>query len=75
MMTTIDLVKKRVHVLVDTLPESKLMTLLDFAQFLETREEESELFEAQMQSTAYQEWVGEENDIYDELFSCESTAR
>jgi len=71
-MTTTDL-KQQVHRLVDILPESRLITLFDFAQFLATREAEGDLIEAQVQSAAYQAWVGQENDIYDELFAHEST--
>jgi hypothetical protein len=35
----------------------------------EIKTEKEEFFLLQMFSSAYQNWVSEENDIYDELFS------
>lgn len=61
--------------LLDTLPESKLMVVFDFIQFLAEREIELAWMNAQTQSKAYQEWVGDENDIYDEVFADVDPAR
>jgi hypothetical protein len=61
--------KRRLTTLLDTLPEPKLAVVYDFAQFLAEREWRSGWMNAQSQSTAYQEWVGEDNDIYDEAFA------
>lgn len=53
--------------ILDTLPEPKLAVVLDFVQFLAEREQHVAWLNAQSQSTAYQEWVGSDNDIYDKL--------
>ena len=45
------------------------MVEYDFVQFLAERELRSGWMIAQNQSTAYQEWVGHANDIYDEAFA------
>jgi len=55
-------------------PEPKLLTFLDFSQFLAERESEGDWIQAQMQSTAFQEWVGTDNGVYDEILAQESTA-
>jgi hypothetical protein len=55
--------------LLDILPEPKLAVVFDFVQFLADRELPADWLSAQSQSTAYQEWVSSDNDIYDELFA------
>ena len=67
-MTIVEM-KEKISELVDTLPEMKLAVLLDFLEFIYERETASDLLLMQMQSGAYQEWVGEENDIYDQVFA------
>lgn len=55
--------------LLDALPEPKLAVVFDLAQFLAERELQAGWIDAQRQSAAYQEWVGGDNDIYDEVFA------
>ncbi len=62
-------VKYELTALLDTLPETKLAVVFDFAQFLAERESRAGWMNAQSQSVAYQEWVGRDNDIYDEVFA------
>ena len=52
--------------LLDTLPESQLAVVFDFMQFLRESDLPPVWMNAHRQSAAYQEWVGSENDIYDE---------
>jgi hypothetical protein len=73
-MIQANVVKERVHAIIEALPDDELMTLFDFAQYLADREAHGSLLQAQMQSSAYQEWVGEDNDIYDEVFANEPAA-
>ncbi len=67
-MTTLEM-KEKISELVDILPEAKIGVLLDFLEFLYDREKASDLLSMQMQSDAYQEWVNDENDIYDQVFA------
>ncbi len=59
--------KRRLTTLLDTLPEPKLAVVYDFAQFLAERELRSGWMNAQSQSTANQEWVDGDNEVYDEV--------
>lgn len=54
--------------LLDILPESKLAVVFDLVHFLTERESQIAWMNAQSQATVYQEWVGSDNDIYDEVF-------
>lgn len=54
--------------LLDILPESRLAVVFDLVHFLTERESQIAWMNAQSQATAYQEWVGSNNDIYDEVF-------
>lgn len=68
-------VKQQVHAVLDILPESKLMTLLDSARYLAERGAESELLLAQLRSAAYRDWLGADNDVYDGVFAHEPATR
>lgn len=57
---------------IEQLSDEELSTLLDFAIFLKSRKTSIHPIE---QSQAYQNWVSPENDIYDEVFADELTAR
>lgn len=61
--------KPKITSLLDTLPESRLVVVFDFVQFLVEHELEVAWINAQSRSAAYQEWVGPGNDIYDEVFA------
>ena len=67
-MTLLEM-KQQIHTLVDSLPEIKLALVFDFLQFVTQREAVAELLWMQMQSDAYREWLGEDNDIYDQVFA------
>ncbi|MBU0491922.1 MAG: hypothetical protein KKA73_13550 [Chloroflexi bacterium] len=66
--TTVQL-KDQIAALLDTLPAHTLTTVFDFVQFLAEREQQIAWMNAQSQSAAYQEWLGNDNDIYDEVFA------
>ncbi len=61
--------KEIIFTVLDTLPEDKLVLVSDFVQFLAERELQASWINAQSQSKAYQEWVSDENDVYDKLFA------
>ncbi len=61
--------KREITSLLDALPEPKLTVVFDFVQFLAERDLQAAWISAQSQSAAYQEWVGSDNDIYDEVFA------
>ncbi len=67
--------KDKLTSLLDTLPEPKLRAVLDFAQFLAEREVQMAWMNVQNQSTAYQEWISSENDVYDEAFADDLPSR
>jgi len=67
-MTVLEM-KQQVYALIDTLPATTLTFILDLLQFLMERETATDFMEMQMQSDAYREWVGEENDVYDQVFT------
>jgi hypothetical protein len=52
--------------LLDVLPESKLAVVFDLVHFLAERESQTAWMNAQSQATVYQEWVGSDNDIYND---------
>jgi len=68
MMVTMN-VKGKIASLLETLPEPKLITVLDFVQFLAQRESSEVWLQAQCASAAYQDWLSSENDVYDEVFA------
>ncbi len=61
--------KHKITSLLDILPEAKLPTLFDFRHFLVEQDLQVAWLNAQSQSAAYQEWIGSDNDIYDEVFA------
>ena len=61
--------KHQITSFLDTLPEPKVAVVFDFVQFLAERELQAAWMSVQSQSAAYQEWVGSDNDIYDEVFA------
>lgn len=67
-MTAVQLTRK-ITSLLNTLPEPKLAVVFDLVQFLAERDLQAAWISAQSQSTAYQEWIGSDNDIYDEVFA------
>jgi hypothetical protein len=56
---------------IEKLPEEKLLSLLDFALTTQGQQngEKIAVNSWQIASNAYQEWVSDDNDIYDQLFS------
>ena len=66
-MTAVEM-KKQIYNLVDTLSIPQLILVYEFVQFVAQREN-TPWMDAQLRSSAYQEWVGSENDIYDEVFA------
>ena len=63
--------KQKLEEIISILPESKLNEIIDFAGYLRDREEAVELLRMQMSSNAYLDWLGSENNIYDEVFKNE----
>lgn len=64
--------KQKLEEIINSLPESKLEEVIDFACFLRNREEADEQLRMQMNSHAYKDWMSPENDIYDEVFKDEA---
>jgi hypothetical protein len=56
---------------IEELPEEKLLSLLDFALTIQSQQngEKIDVNSWQISSHAYQDWVSDDNDIYDELFN------
>ncbi|MBM3239026.1 hypothetical protein FJZ31_22260 [Candidatus Poribacteria bacterium] len=69
LMTTIEM-QQQIQRAIATFPEHKLKGVLEFVNYL-AEHNLPEDFQMQMSSTAYQEWLSEENDIYDEVFKDE----
>ncbi len=67
-MTAVQLTRE-ITSLLDALPEPRLAVVFDFVQFLVERDLQAAWIGAQSQSAAYQEWVGSDNDVYDEVFA------
>ena len=61
--------KRQITSLLDTLPEPKLTVVFDLVQFLAERDLLAAWISAQSKSAAYQEWIGSDNDVYDEVFA------
>jgi len=68
-------VKYQLTSLLDALPESKLAVVLDLVQFLLERDLQAGWANAQNQSAIYREWVGGDNDVYDEVFGDADSTR
>ncbi|MBW4619905.1 MAG: hypothetical protein KME17_11200 [Cyanosarcina radialis HA8281-LM2] len=64
-------VRQQLMAVIEQLSDEKLSPLLDLAILLKNKEKSYLLTESQ----AYQDWVSAENDIYDEFFADELTAR
>lgn len=60
--------QQKFHQIIDLLPDNKLHEIIEFAQYMINQNTSEERLRVQMSSTAYQEWLLPENDIYDELF-------
>jgi len=58
--------------LIDQLSDEQLSTLLDLAVALKSG---NKSVPPMVESQAYQDWISPENDIYDEVFADELTAR
>jgi hypothetical protein len=71
------MLKKKLSLLIDELPERKLEILYELARFLQSQRsrESQDLFRTQMSSNAYRQWLSAENDIYDEVFKNEINKR
>ena len=67
-MTTAQL-QQEIASLIPILHEPKLAVVFDFVRFLVEHESQTAWLNAQSQSLAYQQWVGPDNDIYDEVFA------
>ncbi|MBI5206511.1 MAG: hypothetical protein HY934_01845 [Candidatus Firestonebacteria bacterium] len=63
--------KQKLEEIINVLPESKLIEVIDFASYLRDREESEEILGMQMTSKVYLDWLSPENDIYDEVFKDE----
>ena len=66
---TVAQLQQEITSMLPNLPEPKLAAVSEFVRFLIEREPETTWFNAQSQSRAYQEWVGPDNDIYDQVFA------
>ncbi len=67
--------KQKLDEIIGVLSENKLKEVIDFASFLKSKKETEELFEMQIRSKAYINWLSSENDIYDEIFKDEIEQR
>ena len=63
--------KQKLDEIIKVLSESKLIEIIDFANYLKNKEEMEELFRMQASSRTYMDWLSSENDIYDEVFKDE----
>ncbi|BAZ14333.1 hypothetical protein NIES4071_61760 [Calothrix sp. NIES-4071] len=64
--------REKLELIIDQLNNEQLSTLLDFAVLLKSKEKTTV---PMVQSQAYEEWLSNENDIYDELFADEFSTR
>ena len=67
--------RQQLDEIIQVLPESKLVEIIDFANYLRKKEESDELFRLQENSLSYGDWLSPENDIYDEVFRDEVKQR
>ena len=68
-MTTTEM-QQQIQQTIATFPEHKLKSILEFVNYFAENDLPDD-FQMQMGSTAYREWLSEENDIYDEVFKDE----
>ena len=67
--------KEKLDEIISVLSENRLKEVIDFASYLRSKEETEELFEMQISSKTYMDWLGPENNIYDEVFKDEIEQR
>ncbi len=67
--------KEKLEEIISVLSENRLKEVIDFANYLRTKEEVEELFGMQVSSKGYIDWLSSENDIYDEVFKDEIKQR
>ncbi|XZN91997.1 MAG: hypothetical protein ACM65M_03725 [Microcoleus sp.] len=65
-------IRQKLLTIIEQLPDEKLAILLNLALFLKSGQES---IQPMLESQAYQDWLSTENDIYDEIFADELTAR
>ncbi|MEG3846464.1 hypothetical protein QT971_04285 [Microcoleus sp. herbarium19] len=65
-------IRQKLLTIIEQLPDEKLPTLLNLALFFKSGKESVQPI---LESQAYQDWLSAENDIYDEIFADELTAR
>lgn len=66
---TVTRLQQEIASLIPMLPEPKLTVVFDFVRFLVACEPQTAWLNAQIESRAYQEWIGPDNDIYDQVFA------
>jgi hypothetical protein len=66
---TVAQLQQEITALLPNLPELKLAAVSEFVRFLVACEPQTAWLNAQSQSRTYQEWVGPDNDIYDQVFA------
>jgi nitrate reductase assembly molybdenum cofactor insertion protein NarJ len=67
--------RKQAQRFLNELPDQKIEVALDFLSYLKEKQQAEDMFKMQMRSAAYKEWLSEENDIYDKVFSRPRTKR
>ena len=65
-------IRQKLLTIIEQLPDEKLAILLNLALFFKSGKE---FVQPVLVSQAYQDWLSAENDIYDEIFADELTAR
>ncbi|MBI5471639.1 MAG: hypothetical protein HY961_04780 [Ignavibacteriae bacterium] len=61
--------RKQAEQCLKELPMQKLEVALDFLRYLKEREQAEDMFRLQTTARGYEDWLSEENDIYDEVFA------
>lgn len=64
-------IRQQLEEILETLPENKLEAVLDFASYIKEAEQIEDFLKMQMGSSAYEDWLSSENDVYDEVFKNE----
>ncbi len=65
-------IRQKLLIIIEQLPDEKLATILNLALVLKSGKAS---VQPVLESQAYQDWLSTENDIYDEIFADELTAR
>jgi len=65
-------IRQQLEEILETLPESKLEAVLDFASHIREAEQVEDFVKMQTGSSAYEDWLSADNDVYDEAFKNES---